>query len=330
MTFPAWIDPYVFSFLPVRWYALMYIVAFVITYVLFRYQIRHDKALRMTAEESENLFFSSIAGLLIGARIFSCLFYSDTYYYITHPWMMFWPFENGAFTGLPGMSYHGGVAGCFLGGLIYTRRHKRSILEVTDTVVAGLPLGYTFGRIGNFINAELYGKVTSSSLGMVFPSAERFSATHEWVRNVADKCSMSYSYSDYLNLPRYPTQLFEAFFEGLVLFLILFFIARPLKARKSLRHGSIFSLYLMLYGIFRFFIEYLREPDRNIGYVIKLGKNSNNTALFSSFLNISLGQIFCLLMILAGLALLILVNVRRTGNDNRPETKGNKKKAEAG
>lgn len=311
LNFPSWIDPYIFSFLPIRWYALMYIVAFFIAYIMFRYQVNHDRTMEISGEESENLFFSAILGLIIGARVFSCLFYSDTTYYLTHPWMMFWPFRNGEFVGLPGMSYHGGVVGCFLGGLIYCHRHGRSILEVTDMIVTGIPLGYTFGRIGNFINGELYGRVTTSPFGMVFPDAERFSTTQEWVRAVADEIGMSYSYGDYLNLPRFPTQLMEAFFEGIVIFLILFFIFRPLKIKKNLRHGTIFSVYLILYGLFRFLIEYLREPDSNIGYVIKLGKGSDNIALFSSFLNISKGQIFCLLMITAGILLLVFINSRR-------------------
>ncbi len=328
LNFPSWIDPYIFSFLPIRWYALMYIVAFVITYILFRYQVNYDKTLIITKDESESLFFYAILGLIIGARVFSCLFYSDTYYYLTHPWMMFWPFENGRFVGLPGMSYHGGALGCFVGGWIYCHRRKMSILEVTDMIVTGIPLGYTFGRLGNFINGELYGRVTTSSIGMVFPDAERFSSSFEWVRKVADEIGMSYNYGDYLNLPRYPTQLFEALFEGIVIFLILFFIFRPLKIKKHWKHGVIFSIYLILYGLFRFFIEYFREPDSNIGYVIALGEGSENIALFSSFFNISKGQVFCALMILIGIALLLFVNIRRKDNDYRGETQSVKKKAE--
>ena len=240
---------------------------------------------------------------------------------------MFWPFRDGHFVGLPGMSYHGGVVGCFIGGLIYCHRHKRSILEVTDMIVAGIPLGYTFGRLGNFINGELYGRVTTSSIGMVFPDAESFSTSYEWVRAVADKIGLSYSYGDYLNLPRYPTQLFEAFFEGIVIFLILFFIFRPLKIRKSLKHGTIFSVYLMLYGLFRFFIEYFREPDSNIGYVIKMGEGSDNIALFTSFLNISKGQVFCALMVLAGIILLLYVNLRRSVYESGRKTESSKRKA---
>lgn len=320
INYPSWIDPYIIDSLPIRWYALMYIVAFAITYVLFRYQIKKDGKLVMNADESQNLFFYAILGLLIGARVFSCLFYSDTSYYLTHPWMMFWPFRNGNFVGLPGMSYHGGVVGCFIGGWIYSKRYKKNILQITDTVIAGLPLGYTFGRIGNFINSELYGRVTTSKIGMIFYNAELFSTNEEWVRDVADKVGISYSIGDYVNLPRFPTQLFEAFFEGIVIFLILFFILRPLKNKKDLKHGTLFSAYLILYGMFRFFIEYMREPDRNIGYVISLADRSDNIALFTSFLNITKGQVFCALMVIAGVFLLVFLNVRRR-NDGKSEVR---------
>ena len=152
LNFPTWIDPYIFSFLPIRWYALMYIIAFFITYLLFRYQVKHDGVLKISSDESESLFFYAIVGLVIGARVFSCLFYSDTTYYLTHPWMMFWPFRNGHFVGLPGMSYHGGALGCFIGGLTFKK---------TDTIdSAGLAV-LTATNIGsdgslNYTSEELY------------------------------------------------------------------------------------------------------------------------------------------------------------------------------
>ena len=107
-----------------------------------------------------------------------------------------------------------------------------------------------------------------------------------------------------INLPRHPSQLYEALFEGVVLFLILWFVIRPWKLKKRLPDGTVFSFYLMGYGLFRFFIEYCRQPDADIGYVIALGDKSDNIALFQSFLNISKGQIFCLIMIAAGALLL--------------------------
>lgn len=304
----------------------MYLVAFFIAYLLFRYQCKHDGVIEMSASESQDFFFIAILLLLVFARLFSVFFYSDAAYYITHPWMIFWPFRNGQFIGLPGMSYHGGVVGCVIGGYIYARRHKRSLLQLTDIVTAGIPLGYTFGRLGNFINGELYGRVTTKPWGMVFPDAPSFPGNLEWVRNVADIVGMEYADGGFINLPRHPSQLYEALFEGIILFLILFFIIRPLKNRKNLPHGFVFSFYLMGYGLFRFFIEYCRQPDSNIGYVIN-GGGDGNIALFESFLNISEGQVFCLIMIAAGLLLLAFVLFRRKMYDNTVQAGKTKGKA---
>ena len=303
--YPSWIDPYVIDGLPIRWYAVMYLVAFFIAYLLFRYQCRHDGVIEMNASESQDFFFIAILLLLVFARLFSVLFYSDPVYYLTHPWMIFWPFRDGHFVGLPGMSYHGGVVGCVFGGYIYARRHKRSLLQLTDIVTAGIPLGYTFGRLGNFINAELYGRVTTKPWGMIFPGAAPFPADEAWVQEIAGKVGLEAASGSLINLPRHPSQLYEALFEGIVLFLILFFIVRPIKKKKGLPHGFVFSFYLIGYGVFRFFIEYCRQPDSNIGYVIN-GGGGGNIALFESFLNISEGQIFCLLMIAAGVLLLAI------------------------
>ena len=315
-TFPSWIDPCVIPGLPIRWYAVMYLVAFFITYLLFRYQCRHDGIPEMTAEESQDLFFFCIIGLLVFARLFSVLFYSDGLYYITHPWKIFWPIENGRFVGLPGMSYHGGVVGCLLGGYLYARKHRKSLMEIADAMCAGIPLGYTFGRIGNFINAELYGRVTTGPFGMVFPYAERFSTSLEWVRQVADKVGIEYAIGEYVNLPRHPSQLYEALGEGIILFLAMWLIVRPLKKKKGLPDGTVLSFYLIGYGLIRFFIEYCRQPDENRGYIIALGHKHDNIALFQSFLNISEGQIFCILMILAG-ALLFSLLLWRQSNDRK-------------
>ena len=182
---------------------------------------------------------------------------------------------------------------------------------MTYLATAGIPIGYTFGRLGNFINGELFGRVTTSPIGMIFPLAEPFSSYEPWVRDVADKVGIEYQMGQLINLPRHPSQLYEALFEGIILFLILWFIVRPWKIRKNLPHGTVFSFYLMGYGIFRFFIEYCRQPDASIGYVISLGRGSRNIALFESFLNISEGQVFCLLMVAAGAILLGILSARR-------------------
>ena len=262
------------------------------------------------------MFIWAVVGLLIGARVASCLFYDDASFYLTHPWMIFWPFRDGKFIGLPGMSYHGGVIGAIVAGLIYARVKKISFLRMADLITAAIPFAYTWGRLGNFFNGELYGRVTTSKMGMIFPYAERFSTTHQWVRNVADSVGIQYVPGDYVNLPRWPSQLFEAFFEGLVLGAIIWFVVRRIKKNKNLADGTILGSYIMGYGIIRFIIEYFRQPDSDIGYVIG---QSNNIYLFESFSNISKGQIFCLLMVVGGLALLVCVNlvVKRNKIDDR-------------
>ena len=305
--FPSWISPLVVPFLPVRWYALMYIVAFSITYILFRYQCNHGELNRMSADDSLTLFCYGIGFLIIGARVFSTLFYDGSWYYWTHPWMIFWPFRNGKFIGLPGMSYHGGVVGCIFGGWLFARKYKYRLMDVADHVIAAIPLGFTFGRLGNFINGELWGRVTTKSFGMVFPDAPSFSTEIEWVRQVADKVGMSYTSGSFINLPRHPSQLYEALFEGVLLWLVLWFVIRPLASKRKTKNGPgiISGSYFIGYGLVRFVIEYFREPDSQLGFIIALGKETEPTALFKSVLNISMGQIFCLAMIIAGVAMVI-------------------------
>ncbi len=317
--YPSWIRPEVFSFLPIRWYAVMYLVAFGIAYLIFSYLVKHQTRLKLTDDEWQSVFLSGIIGLLIGARLFSVFFYSDGWYYFTHPWIFFWPFQNGQFVGLPGMSYHGGVVGAMVGGGLYMWRKKIPFLYVTDMIVTGIPLGYTFGRIGNFINGELYGRVTTKPWGMVFPSATPFSTTSEWVRDICEKVGISYAEGGFVNLPRHPSQLYEAFFEGIVLFLLLWYVVRPLMKKYALKDGTMLSAYLFGYGFFRFIIEYCRQPDSDIGYVIALGSEHDNIALFQSFLNISKGQVFCLLMMVSAIILYVVVNFRRKEiNDKQP------------
>ncbi|MCR5732353.1 MAG: prolipoprotein diacylglyceryl transferase [Sphaerochaetaceae bacterium] len=312
INYPSFIKPEIFSFLPIRWYSLMYIVAFFVSLVLFKHLAKKEAFLNK--DEVENIMIAGFLGLIIFSRIFSCLFYSDWRFYLTHPLHMFWPFEGGKFVGLPGMSYHGGLFGCVVGVYLYCKKKKFNALKVGDFAVAVVPFGYTFGRLGNFINEELYGRVTTSSLGMIFPGAKRFDTNLEWVKAVANKVGLEIVPNSYINLPRHPSQLYEALFEGLITGIIIYFIARPFFKKNNFKDGSAVGLYLILYGFFRFLIEYCRQPDADIGYVIALGEKSDNIALFQSFLNISKGQIFCLLMIIIGLIMMLIVN--RKGNNN--------------
>lgn len=306
--FPKWISPFVIPSLPVRWYAVMYLLAFGTCYILFRRQCDKEGALnRMDYDTSLTLFCYTIGFLLIGARLFSTLLYDGSWYYWTHPWMIFWPFRNGRFVGLPGMSYHGGVVGAVFGGWLFARKYKYRLLDLSDTVIAGIPLGYTFGRLGNFINGELWGRVTGTSYGMVFPEAPSFSTTIPWVKDIADKIGMQYVEGGIVNLPRHPSQLYEAFFEGIFLFLMIWFMVKPLATKHKDEHGPgmITGAYFVGYGAVRFVLEYFREPDSQLGFIIKLGREWEPTALFKSVLNISLGQILCLIMVLAGIAVIV-------------------------
>lgn len=306
INYPSWISPYVIKGLPIRWYAVMYVFAFATAYILFMGLLKEKENRDIKKESAEDLFIYCVIGLLIGARLGSCLFYDDALYYLSHPWLVFWPFRNGEFVGLPGMSYHGGVIGAIVAGLIYTKVKKISFLRFADLITSAIPFAYTWGRLGNFINGELYGRVTTSRMGMVFPTAERFSTTHQWVRSVADTVGIVYSPGDYVNLPRWPSQLFEAFFEGIVLGIVIWFVVRKIKKKRNMADGTILASYLMGYGLIRFVLEYFRQPDSDIGYVIG---HSSNIYLFESVLNISKGQVFCLLMVIGGLALLLCVNL---------------------
>jgi len=298
--YPKWIRPEVIPGFPFHWYGLMYLIAFLITYLLFRHQLKTEK-LQISDDDAVNIFFWAILGLLIGARVFATVVYDPAGFYLRKPWLIFWPFnEQMKLVGLQGMSYHGGLIGAVIAGAIYCRVKKFSFFSLTDLVVAGIPLGYTFGRLGNFINGELWGRVTTSGIGMIFPNAPRFSTTEEWVRETADTVGIAYNSGEMIQLPRHPSQLYEAFFEGIFLWIVLWFFFR----RRKKFPGYLLGVYLIGYGTVRFVIEYFREPDIGIGYPIQLAEQAYPQALFLSLWNFSTGQILCFLMILGGFLLL--------------------------
>jgi phosphatidylglycerol:prolipoprotein diacylglycerol transferase len=168
-------------------------------------------------------------------------------------------FDGGIqFTGIAGMSFHGGLIGVLLATWIYVRRHGPDYREVADLFAPAVPLGYAFGRLGNFINGELYGRVTTAPIGMHFPLATGPGLRH-------------------------PSQLYEAFFEGLVLFAVLWGLRR-----RPLPRGAMLALYLVGYGVVRFVLEYFRQPDAHLGFV---------------WTRFSMGQLLCLAMAGAGLVL---------------------------
>lgn len=223
------IDPVILKIGPfaLRWYGLMYILGFISSYLLVIYQIR-KKSMNIKREFIDDLYFYLILGLITGARLGYILFY-NLEFYIKNPLEVFIIWHGG-------MSFHGGLLGTFLAGLFFIRKRKMVFFKIADLIIPTAPIGLGLGRIGNFINGELYGKPSSLPWAMIFPDAGV--------------------------IPRHPSQLYEAFFEGLCLFLILWFY----KDRKK-HEGDVFSVFLILYGIFRIFCEFFREPDAQIGYI---------------------------------------------------------------
>jgi phosphatidylglycerol:prolipoprotein diacylglycerol transferase len=265
---PEHIRPYVFRIgsFELRYYALMYIVAFTIVYLLSLYRIRNEDY-DYSRETIDNYFTWAIIGLMAGARFGYVLFY-DFSYYISRPWEIILPFSftNGIhFTGLSGMSYHGGLIGVITASYLYCRKSNIGFWRFADFIVPSIPLGYTFGRMGNFINGELYGRVTTVPWGMYFPL-------------------------DYTNRLRHPSQLYEALFEGVFLFLVLWSIRK-----KKFFDGFYLSLYIMGYGTVRFFIEYVRQPDPQLGIFFHI---------------VTMGQMLCLAMVAGGMGLLYYRNKR--------------------
>lgn len=309
INFPKWIHPEIFPGVPVlgllRWYGLMYIFAFATAYLVLKRE-RKEGLLDTTEQKAtEDDIFSfitfGIIFLLLGARIFSTLVYDTSGLYWKKPWLIFWPFdtETKQFTGLAGMSYHGGFIGGLIGMIVWCVTHKRPVWKWIDAMVVAIPLGYTFGRLGNFMNGELYGRITTVPWGIVFPRAERFSYSINWVQDFAAACGMTVAEGTKLvNLPRHPSQLYEALFEGLLLWTVLW----TLRKHKPF-DGFLAGCYTIGYGLVRFVIEYFREPDADLGYRISRD-GSDAIYINTSLLNISTGQILCFLMILGGIGII--------------------------
>lgn len=320
INYPSWIHPEIFPGIPflslLRWYGLMYIFAFATAYGVLRRERREGMLDTPEKKASDDDIFSFLACgivfLLIGARIFSTLVYDTSGLYWKKPWLIFWPFDTVTkrFTGLAGMSYHGGFIGGLAGMILWCRLHKKPFFKWADALCVAIPLGYTFGRIGNFLNGELYGRITTVPWGVIFPRAERFSASLEWVQEFASSAGIYLDGSKLVNLPRHPSQLYESLFEGVFLFAVLW----SLRKKKPF-DGFLAGCYTTGYGIVRFFIEYFREPDADIGY--RIAKDTS-AAIYtnSSLLNISTGQILCFLMIAGGISLTaVLAVLNRKRND---------------
>ena len=244
------INPVIFKIGPLsmRWYGLMYILGFISSYLLVTYQLKKN-ALKIDRAIIDDLFFYLILGLIAGARLGYVIFYNLSFY-LQNPLDVFVIWHGG-------MSFHGGLIGSFIAGYIVMKRKKLNLFATLDLIIPTCPIGIGFGRIGNFINGELFGKPTNVPWAMVFPEGG--------------------------SAPRHPSQIYEMFFEGILLFCILWIY----KDRKK-RDGDVFALFLILYGLFRIFCELFRQPDSQLGYIFGL---------------ISMGQILSFCMIAIGIAL---------------------------
>lgn len=218
----------------------MYAVAFTVVYFLVKYRIKNEK-MSYRKEFLGDALMYAILGVMIGGRVGYVLFY-DFPEFLHNPLRIISPFAriNGewTFVGISGMSYHGGALGVIIGWWLFARKNNITFWTLAELFAPAIPLGYFFGRIGNFINGELYGRITDAKIGMYFPHAPG-------------------------NHLRHPSQLYEAFFEGIVLFLILWLVRK-----KSPFPGFLGGLYIFGYGFFRFFIEYVRQPDAHLGFVL--------------------------------------------------------------
>ena len=253
LTFPN-IDPVAIDlgFIQIRWYGISYIAGILGAWALLHYRAKSGR-FGWTTEQVADLIFYGILGVILGGRLGSVLFYNLPYY-LDNPLDVVKVWQGG-------MSFHGGLLGVMIAGWLYGRRINKAFFEVTDFLVPVVPVGLFTGRIGNFINAELWGKPADVPWAMVFPNAGALS--------------------------RHPSQLYEAFLEGLCLFIILWWFStrpRPLMA--------VSALFLLFYGLFRFAVEFMREPDAHLGYL--------------GFGWLTMGQVLSLPMILIGIILLVI------------------------
>ena len=306
--FPTWLNPEIVPGLPLRWYGLMYLVAFYLTYRLLRVRIA-ERDLTVDNETVLNLFFWGIIGVLIGGRLVSVIVYDPSGHYLRNPLQIIVPFAREAgklrFVGLQGMAYHGGLLGAIVAVALYCRAKRLPVAEWMDMIATCTPLGYTFGRVGNFINGELFGRVTTVPWGVVFPDAPGFPANQPWVREMAQRSGIEIGPEQVLvNLARHPSQLYEAALEGLLLFAVLWFVLR----KRAPFPGVLFSAYLIGYGGVRFAVEYLRQPDPGLDFPIMLVQVANPSQ--TSLLNFTTGQILSAIMIVAGLTAFRLLRRR--------------------
>ncbi|KEQ00927.1 Prolipoprotein diacylglyceryltransferase [Snodgrassella alvi SCGC AB-598-J21] len=235
--------------LAIRWYALSYIVGFCLFIWLGRRRIKSGQTI-FTNELLEDLFTWGVFGVILGGRLGYVLFYQSAYYF-SHPLDILKIWQGG-------MSFHGGFIGVLVAMWLFARKHKAKFWAVADFVAPLIPLGLACGRIGNFINGELWGRVTSADAfwAMGFPHAH----DDDVALVMQDPQKWLPVWEKFQMLPRHPSQLYEFMLEGIVLFVIMW-----LFTKKPRPLGQASMLFLLGYGVFRFFVEFAREPDDFLG-----------------------------------------------------------------
>lgn len=252
LTYPA-INPVAFHIgsWPVHWYGLMYLVGFMGGWAVLSLRLRYSNR-GFTQEQLSDLIFFVALGAIIGGRLGYMLFY-DWDALIANPLLIFQTWKGG-------MSFHGGLLGVIIAIWLYGRKINKPFFALTDFIAPVVPIGLGAGRIGNFINGELWGRATDVPWAMIFPNSD--------------------------GSPRHPSQLYEFGLEGVVLFIVLMLYSRTPKPR-----GAISGLFALLYGIFRFTVEFFREPDAQIGYL--------------AFGWLTEGQLLSVPLILAGIIIIV-------------------------
>lgn len=246
------IDPVIFSLGPlkVRWYGMMYLLGFAAAWWLGNQRAKKPGS-DWNPEQIADLIFYCLLGVIVGGRLGSVLFYQPQHY-LDYPFDLFKVWKGG-------MAFHGGLLGVLVALWLTGRKQGKPFFQVADFVAPLVPVGLGAGRIGNFINGELWGRITEQPWGMIFPQGG--------------------------SMPRHPSQLYQAALEGLLLFLILWFYSAKPRPRMSVS-----GLFLLCYGCFRFLVEFVREPDANLGFIA------------ADWL--TMGQLLSLPMIIAGACLI--------------------------
>ncbi|KDR36361.1 prolipoprotein diacylglyceryl transferase [Caballeronia grimmiae] len=268
--------------LAVRWYGLMYLVAFISAIVIGRLRLKLPFVANQgwTAKDIDDMLFYGVLGTILGGRLGYVVFYKASYY-LSHPLDIFKVWEGG-------MSFHGGFLGVTLAMVLFAHQRKRTWLQVTDFVAPMVPLGLAAGRLGNFINGELWGRVTDPAApwAMLFQHSSNDDAV--WLAKnpqLDAQWHLSEVFQRYQMLPRHPSQLYEIALEGIVLFILIWTFSR--KPRPM---GAVSALFLIGYGLARFTVEFAREPDDYLGLLA---------------LNLSMGQWLSLPMVIVGIVLMV-------------------------